>query len=116
MLIIPSFGIALIIVSLVTIALCIVGNKTDLPKDLRKVPTEKGREYAKSLGALFAETSAARDVGKEKHTHACMCAHTRTHKHAHTYIAHTTNLYTIYGTTQTECHYMHKTWLCTTCF
>ena len=64
MLIIPSFGIILIIVSFVTIALCIVGNKTDLPKDLRKVPTEKGREYAKSLGALFAETSAARDVGK----------------------------------------------------
>jgi len=34
-------------VSLVTIALCIVGNKTDLLKDLRKVPTKKGREYAK---------------------------------------------------------------------
>lgn len=52
------------IVACLLVALCIVGNKTDLPKDLRKVPTEKGRDYANSLGALFAETSAARDVGR----------------------------------------------------
>ena len=30
---------------------------------MRKVPTVKRREYANSLGALFAETSAAHDVG-----------------------------------------------------
>ncbi|XP_065885932.1 uncharacterized protein [Dysidea avara] len=55
------------------LALCIVGNKIDLPKDMRKVSTEKGREYANSLGALFAETSAARDVGiKEMFTNTAM--------------------------------------------
>ena len=69
-----NFGIVLVIVFLIT-ALCIVGNKIDLPKDMRKVSTEKGREYANSLGALFAETSAARDVGKGNYTHV----HTRTH-------------------------------------
>ena len=44
-------------------ALCVVGNKTDLPKELRKVPAEKGKEYAKSLNSLFAESSAAHDIG-----------------------------------------------------
>ena len=54
-------------------ALCVVGNKTDLPKELRKVSAEKGREYAKSLNALFAETSAAHDIGKS----VCVSVHVR---------------------------------------
>lgn len=44
-----------------------MGNKTDLPKELRQVPTEKGKEYARSLNSLFAETSAAQDTG------VCVC-------------------------------------------
>lgn len=55
------------------IALCVVGNKTDLPKELRKVSTEKGKEFAKSLNSLFAETSAAHDTGiKEMFTQVAM--------------------------------------------
>ena len=55
-------------------ALCVVGNKTDLPKELRKVSAEKGREYAKSLNSLFAETSAAHDIGKSAYVVcACVC-------------------------------------------
>ena len=50
-------------------ALCVVGNKSDLPKELRKVSAQKGREYAKSLNSLFAETSAAHDQGKN----LCVC-------------------------------------------
>ena len=49
---------------IVIIALCVVGNKTDLPKELRAVSVEKGKEFAKSLNALFAETSAAHDIGE----------------------------------------------------
>jgi len=44
--------------------LCVVGNKIDL-EEKRKIPTEKGKEYANSLGALFVETSAAQDKGEE---------------------------------------------------
>ena len=56
-------------------ALCVVGNKTDLPKELRKVSAEKGREYAKSLNALFAEASAAHDIGKS--LSVCVSVHVR---------------------------------------
>ena len=39
------------------IALCVVGNKSDLT-DFRQVPTEEGQELAEKLGALFYEGSA----------------------------------------------------------
>ena len=44
-------------------ALCVVGNKVDLPKELRAVSTERGKDFARSLNAQFAETSAAHDIG-----------------------------------------------------
>ena len=54
------------------VALCVVGNKTDLPKELRKVSTEKGKEFAKSLNSLFAETSAAHDTGISNCVSVCL--------------------------------------------
>ena len=45
-----------------TLALSIIGNKSDL-EDKREVSTEKGEEFAYSLGASFSETSAANNIG-----------------------------------------------------
>eukprot|EP00053_Salpingoeca_punica_P007159 m.66033 g.66033 ORF g.66033 m.66033 type:complete len:206 (-) comp14028_c0_seq2:206-823(-) len=45
-----------------TVLLCLIGNKIDLPSD-RAVTSEKGREFAESINALFYETSAKTDVG-----------------------------------------------------
>ena len=54
--------------------MCVVGNKTDLPKELRAVSVEKGKEFAKSLNALFAETSAAHDIGESECVSVCVCS------------------------------------------
>lgn len=54
-------------------ALCVVGNKIDLPKELRAVSTERGKDFARSLNALFAETSAAHDIGMWVCVCLCMC-------------------------------------------
>jgi GTPase SAR1 family protein len=45
------------------LAMSVVGNKTDLSPDHRVVPTDKGVEFAHSLGAMFTETSAADNTG-----------------------------------------------------
>lgn len=46
------------------LALSVVGNKSDL-EDKREVSTEKGEEFAYSLGASFTEASAATNTGNE---------------------------------------------------
>ena len=44
------------------IALCLLGNKSDLDSG-RKVSTEEAAEYAASIEALFFETSALKNTG-----------------------------------------------------
>ena len=58
-------------------ALCVVGNKIDLPKELRAVSTEHGKDFARSLNAVFAETSAAHDIGMcvSLCRYICLCVH-----------------------------------------
>lgn len=43
--------------------LVVVGNKTDLATE-RRVETDMGRKYAKSIDASFFETSALDNTGK----------------------------------------------------
>ena len=45
------------------VALCVVGNKTDLSAE-RRVRRESGEEFAHQIGAMYTETSAAENVGK----------------------------------------------------
>lgn len=46
-----------------SIALSIVGNKTDLARENRQVKMDRGVAFAHSLGAMFTETSAAENTG-----------------------------------------------------
>lgn len=46
------------------VAMSVVGNKCDLSLYQRAVATDRGVEFAHSLGAMFTETSAADNVGK----------------------------------------------------
>lgn len=48
-----------------TIVLAIAGNKCDL-EDLREVSTDKAKEYADDIGAIFAETSAVTAVNVQE--------------------------------------------------
>lgn len=44
--------------------MCLVGNKNDL-EESRQVNVKDAQEYADSIGALFHETSALKNVGKD---------------------------------------------------
>ena len=44
--------------------MCVVGNKCDL-FDQREVSRDKGEEFAHQLGAMFTETSAADNIGRQ---------------------------------------------------
>lgn len=44
--------------------MCLVGNKNDL-EESREVNVKDAQEYADSIGALFHETSALKNVGKD---------------------------------------------------
>lgn len=46
------------------IVMCLVGNKNDL-EESREVNVKDAQEYADSIGALFHETSALKNVGKD---------------------------------------------------
>jgi GTPase SAR1 family protein len=47
------------------VVIAIAGNKCDLEKE-REIPTERGAKYAKSVGALFSETSAKTGVNVQE--------------------------------------------------
>ncbi|XP_061185445.1 ras-related protein Rab-31-like [Saccostrea echinata] len=47
------------------IVMCLVGNKNDL-EESRQVNTKEAQEYAESIGALFHETSALKNIGIEE--------------------------------------------------
>lgn len=47
------------------IVMCLVGNKNDL-EESRQVNVKEAQEYADSIGALFHETSALKNVGVEE--------------------------------------------------
>ena len=44
--------------------MCLVGNKSDL-EESRQVNVKEAQEYADSIGALFHETSALKNIGKD---------------------------------------------------
>lgn len=46
------------------VVMCLVGNKNDL-EESREVNVKDAQEYADSIGALFHETSALKNVGKD---------------------------------------------------
>ena len=46
----------------IIIALCVVGNKTDL-SDQREVSRERGEDFAHQIGAMYTETSASENTG-----------------------------------------------------
>lgn len=46
------------------VALCVVGNKIDLSAE-RRVRRESGEEFAHQIGAMYTETSAAENIGKQ---------------------------------------------------
>ncbi|KAK3096302.1 hypothetical protein FSP39_025485 [Pinctada imbricata] len=47
------------------IVMCLIGNKCDL-SDNREVSVKEAQEYAESIGALFHETSALKNIGIEE--------------------------------------------------
>ena len=57
------------ILCFILVALCVVGNKTDLSGQ-REVSRERGEEFAHQIGAMYTETSAAENTG-ERSTRPC---------------------------------------------
>lgn len=57
------------------VVMCLVGNKNDL-EESREVNVKDAQEYADSIGALFHETSALKNVGKDTLSlSGCMFSH-----------------------------------------
>ena len=51
--------------------MCLVGNKSDL-EESRQVNVKDAQEYADSIGALFHETSALKNIGKDIQDWECL--------------------------------------------
>lgn len=65
-------------ITLQFVVMCLVGNKNDL-EESREVNVKDAQEYADSIGALFHETSALKNVGKDTLS-GCMFSIHRTEK------------------------------------